>query len=286
MLVVVLGSLLLTACSPAASAWQEQYDLGVRYLEKGNYEEAIIAFTAAIEIDPKQAPSYVGRGDAYIGSGKTEENLIAAQADYEKAIELGETDAEVYLKLADIYNTLGNTDAAIAILKQGYDATGDADIFDKLNQLQDDRPEGASEVVTVEGYIIFNPDEYQTEWYTYIELYENPNKNEYCSIDRDGVRFIQPVNVVLDGKNVSIQEAHLRYEDGLFGDEAQLGDFKIGGHGSLIKQPIRMTGYFYKNEQTTEINGPILDEELNETYYCYRPNGDYVFYVKEYEELS
>lgn len=29
--------------------WQEQYDLGLRYLSEGNYEEAIIAFTAAIE---------------------------------------------------------------------------------------------------------------------------------------------------------------------------------------------------------------------------------------------
>lgn len=63
----------VTACSgpagtqsePQKPTWQEQYDLGVRYLSEGNYEEAIIAFTAAIEIDPKQAPAYVGRGDAY-----------------------------------------------------------------------------------------------------------------------------------------------------------------------------------------------------------------------------
>ena len=37
-----------------SSGWQEQYDLGVRYLSDGNYEDAIIAFTAAIEIDPKK----------------------------------------------------------------------------------------------------------------------------------------------------------------------------------------------------------------------------------------
>lgn len=48
--------------------WQEQYDLGVQYLSEGNYTETIIAFTAAIEIDPKQAPAYVGRGDARIGA--------------------------------------------------------------------------------------------------------------------------------------------------------------------------------------------------------------------------
>ena len=44
------------------NTWQEQYDLGVRYLAEGNYEEAIIAFTAAIEIDPNRVEAYMGRG--------------------------------------------------------------------------------------------------------------------------------------------------------------------------------------------------------------------------------
>jgi len=95
-LVLILGLCACTATEPEAPAtdtsqgptWQEQYDLGVRYLSEGNYEEAILAFTAAIEIDPKRAPAYVGRGDAYVGSGETEANLAAALADYEKAFEL------------------------------------------------------------------------------------------------------------------------------------------------------------------------------------------------------
>ena len=41
----------MKACGKSvAKQWQEQYDLGVRYLSEGNYEEAIIAFTAAIEL--------------------------------------------------------------------------------------------------------------------------------------------------------------------------------------------------------------------------------------------
>ena len=94
--------LLLCACVQNAPSWQEQYDLGARYLSDGNYEEAIIAFTAAIKIDPKRPEAYVGRGDAYIGSGETEETLAAAQADYEKAIELDDTDMAAYLGLADV----------------------------------------------------------------------------------------------------------------------------------------------------------------------------------------
>ena len=53
-------------------SWQSQYDLGVRYLSEGNYKEAIIAFTAAIEIDPKQERAYIGLVEAYVAVGDTE----------------------------------------------------------------------------------------------------------------------------------------------------------------------------------------------------------------------
>lgn len=64
----------LTACAAqeAASTWEDQYELGIRYLSEGNYEEAIIAFTAAIEIDPMRVEAYVARGDAYFQSGQPE----------------------------------------------------------------------------------------------------------------------------------------------------------------------------------------------------------------------
>ena len=82
-LYLILFALLLCSCGQPSTGrseedegptWQEQYDLGIRYLEEGNYEEAVIAFTAAIEIDPKRAETYEGAADAYIGLG-----------DYEKA---------------------------------------------------------------------------------------------------------------------------------------------------------------------------------------------------------
>lgn len=64
--------MLLSACTATSLTWQEQYDMGIRYLSEGNYEEAIIAFTAAIEIDPKQADAYVGLADAYVAQGDLE----------------------------------------------------------------------------------------------------------------------------------------------------------------------------------------------------------------------
>ncbi len=90
-----LALTLLAACGQNAPTWQEQYDLGVRYLSEGNYEEAILAFTAAIEIDPKRAEAYISLADAYL------EQVDTAQA--ESTLRLGleqlPEDAELLAKL-------------------------------------------------------------------------------------------------------------------------------------------------------------------------------------------
>ena len=127
----------LCSCGQNAPTWQEQYDLGVRYLSEGNYEEAVIAFTAAIEIDPKRAEAYVGRGDAYIGSGETADNLTAALADYEAALELDETSAAAWLGLADVYIRQGEYDKALEVLREALEKTGnDQSIADKLAEME------------------------------------------------------------------------------------------------------------------------------------------------------
>ena len=130
-------------------AWQDYYDLGVRYLSEGNYEEAIIAFTAAIEIDPKQAPAFVGRGYSYLGLAKLgashtdslNEDAIKhyelAIQDYIDAIELDNTLAEVYRQIAQIYVLLDDFDAAKAVLAQGIAATGDASLQEYWDELSD-----------------------------------------------------------------------------------------------------------------------------------------------------
>ena len=97
--VLVFG---LCACGQdAGAAWQEQYDLGVRYLSERNYEEAIIAFTAAIEIDSKRPEAYVGRGDAYYDQSLLAKDDQGAQpllemalVDYKQALKLGYSDAQ------------------------------------------------------------------------------------------------------------------------------------------------------------------------------------------------
>lgn len=95
----------LGACGQNTLTWQEQYDLGVRYLSEGNYEEAIIAFTAAIEIDPKRSDAYIGASEAYMEMGDTE----AAISILEEG--LAETNNEkVRDRLDEIMPANGNAD--------------------------------------------------------------------------------------------------------------------------------------------------------------------------------
>lgn len=137
LLLALCLTLSICACGQKASAWQEQYDLGVRYLSEGNYEEAIIVFTAAIEIDPKQPMAYVGRGDAYVGTGGTDDILEAALADYIAAVELDEQLADVYTKIADIYLIRGNRGAALKWLRNGYDVTDSELLLKQIQRLED-----------------------------------------------------------------------------------------------------------------------------------------------------
>ena len=104
-----LCAALLAGCAGSnASALLKEYDLGVRYLSEGNYEEAVISFTKAIEIDEKYADAYLGRAQAYVGLG-TEEDLAKAQQDYATA--------------ADLYEEQGDTEKAEQVRDEAQTAT-------------------------------------------------------------------------------------------------------------------------------------------------------------------
>ena len=83
LLIIALMIGLVGCGNDATLTWQEQYDLGVRYLSEGNYEEAIIAFTAAIEIDPKRAEAYEKAAEAYVGLGDLENALAILDSGFE-----------------------------------------------------------------------------------------------------------------------------------------------------------------------------------------------------------
>lgn len=96
----------LTACGKRAekqklAAWEAQYNLGIRYLSEGNYEEARLAFESAIEIEPKKGEAYIGIAEAYIALGQPEK----AQAILEAGLAQAEEPINIQLLLDEIIAT-------------------------------------------------------------------------------------------------------------------------------------------------------------------------------------
>lgn len=97
-LIVFIIAVCCVSCAKSPEAlWQEQYDFGVHYLESGDYEQAILAFEAAIEIDPKRP--------------------------------------DPYLQMVDIYLTLGDEDAALEWAVRGAEAAGDEALLQRVEEL-------------------------------------------------------------------------------------------------------------------------------------------------------
>jgi len=82
---------------------------GVAYLWKYQYDKAIIDFTEAIRLDPKYADAYYWRGEVYRVRKQYDEAII----DYTDVIRLNPKDAFAYGRRGEVYRQLDNRDQAI-----------------------------------------------------------------------------------------------------------------------------------------------------------------------------
>lgn len=138
--------LLLSACKKQVT-WQEQYDLGMKYLGEGSYQEAVTAFQQAIALDANQQSVYIGTADAYVGlAQRGDEGLnIAkccdtAEQNYQKALEFDDSTEEIYTKLADVYLLSGDMEKAQEILDTGKAkvSSSDGKLDEKMQQVLDE----------------------------------------------------------------------------------------------------------------------------------------------------
>lgn len=74
-------------------------EAGNRYLSELNYEQAIVSFQQALDIEPKNMEASYGLAEAYDVS----EMYIYAENVYQGILEQDDTQEEVYEKLADLY---------------------------------------------------------------------------------------------------------------------------------------------------------------------------------------
>ena len=136
MLLAVALVLGLAGCGQGAKTPEEYLDLGTRFLSEGKYEDAVLAFTALLEIEPNYAAGLKGRGQALQKLGG-EENLTAARSDFESAVALDAEDMDLRFLLTDLLLELGATDDAKDVLAQTYSDFGSSDeLTARMDQLE------------------------------------------------------------------------------------------------------------------------------------------------------
>ncbi len=93
-----------------------QLDLGQKYLEDQNYEQALSAFDIAIQIDSMNIEAYWGKAEVYVAMGEFEEAIKILEQGFEKTESnvllqvLEQYKAGIYVNtISDLENKDGNT---------------------------------------------------------------------------------------------------------------------------------------------------------------------------------
>jgi len=121
-----------------AVQFEKQMDLGHKYLEELDYEQAVVAFNQAIELEPMSVEAYMGLADAYIG--------------------------------------MGNMDAALEALKVGYEITQSEEILARIQEMEEanrvEEPEEPIQVETPVSTIVefpFTPEDFKFAGFSVVE---------------------------------------------------------------------------------------------------------------------
>ena len=85
------------------------FDRGMNYINKGDFERAIIEFDKALQLNPNDAKAYNSRGLALFHT----DDINRAITDYNKALQLDPDFAEAYMNRGNAYSQQGDLERAI-----------------------------------------------------------------------------------------------------------------------------------------------------------------------------
>ena len=135
-IIAVLSLLLVCTCllfpgySLSAEDWFTQ---GVSFSKSGRYDQAIQAFSKAIEINPRNTSAYINRGLSWYYKG----DYNQAIADYTKALDINPYHADAYNNLAWALAIcpdyrLRNGAKAVEVAQKAVELNPEADTLDTL----------------------------------------------------------------------------------------------------------------------------------------------------------
>ena len=236
-------------------AWQEQYDLGVRYLDTDEYEKAIIAFETALEIDPKSVESYIGLADAY-----------TAQGQLDKALEIIETAQNVIddfrldskkQELTDNLTSLSNQNSDVKYTPEDIATPSETIVPSELVN-----PTSVHRLVQVTHYTS-----------------QGENRSEYYKYDSNG-NLVSEIREILG--DVPDEEISYYYNDNgqimrIEYNEYAVTTFIYDEAGRLIQEngPDYVTDYTYESDRIASAT-TSASEITQVIHYFYNDNGELV----------
>ncbi len=124
-LVVLLVILIAFAASSGGSKFEKLIDLGNRYLEEMEYEEAIATFDSAIAIEPRDERGYIGKATAEYRLGWLDDAIETLTT----GIEMVEDSTNLQAMLDEILKELDSEDSDVTVpeedTEEHYTATSD-----------------------------------------------------------------------------------------------------------------------------------------------------------------
>ena len=100
------------AVSAFGQSAKKSYKAGMEFVDNLKYDDAIIQFTGAIDLEPSNPDYYYARGQAFEKISKYKE----AKADFEKSLVFAPKSVDGMISLAAVNNKLGNWEDALKLL--------------------------------------------------------------------------------------------------------------------------------------------------------------------------
>lgn len=126
LLAIVLIIAIAVACRQVARSNEvkSNIEMGDLYLSELDYEQAIVSYQMALDIDARNTEANLGLAEAY----EAQQMYAYAEAVYQNMLENDDTQAEVFERLADLYMQQGKLEEAKKLLEQAAARTDSEEI--------------------------------------------------------------------------------------------------------------------------------------------------------------
>ncbi len=221
------------ACQKSVAAQvAEQLELGQQYLLEQEYEQAVVAFQKAIELEPNTKEAYYGLGQSYEGlagkSGedqKEEQTAYFAQAEeaYLQVLQMDALDSDACTRLIAVYENTGELEKLAALGSYYHGETADAELLRRIE-------EAGTCLGVVQQIAELCEAENMEEVFTLLQ------SGDYQTLKELSSRLQSPVFLVKNGVGIGLYRVNTeRYGINQFGDcMVYYGRFEGGlrqGHG-------------------------------------------------------